>query len=490
VQWLKQSTAVSKIVGPILDASGVEYASAVIGDLSLSKNGGTLTALAAAATLTYIANGYYTLALTTGNTDTLGSAEISCNKATYQMPPREFMVLPSTVYDALTTNATTATGGLGDIQRMAGTALTARDIGASVLLSSGTGTGQLDFTSGVVKANATQWVGGTIPAVNITGVPLVDLKYTLGTISPAQAGSVAADWAATTNKTATANLSGTTINLVNTVTTVTNQLTGSAIATAVWTDTTAGDFTTALSIGKSIMNGVSLGTGLTINAYTGNTPQTGDAYARIGAAGAGLTSLGDTRIAHLDADVSSRMATYTQPTGFLAATFPTTVASTTNITSASGVALSAGGVTAVKAAITDATLAGANINTMANDYANSNILDCVVSSVTNVTAVSVGGITAASFAAGAITSTVAPNLDVAVSSRPTASAIATAWGSRVLGNSRTADMYLQGLTNRIAFAADGLSYTLYATDDTTAIATGTSTRLANTIGALRETDPA
>jgi hypothetical protein len=184
------------------------------------------------------------------------------------------------------------------------------------------------------------------------------------------------------------------------------------------------------------------------------------------------------------------MATYTQPTGFLAATFPTTVASTTNITSASGVALSAGGVTAVKAAITDATLAGANINTMANDYANSNILDCVVSSVTNVTAVSVGGITAASFAAGAITSTVAPNLDVAVSSRPTASAIATAWGSRVLGNSRTADMYLQGLTNRIAFAADGLSYTLYATDDTTAIATGTSTRLANTIGALRETDPA
>jgi PKD repeat protein len=108
VQWLKQSTAVSKIVGPILDASGVEYASAVIGDLSLSKNGGTLTALAAAATLTYIANGYYTLALTTGNTDTLGSAEISCNKATYQMPPREFMVLPSTVYDALAKTIATA----------------------------------------------------------------------------------------------------------------------------------------------------------------------------------------------------------------------------------------------------------------------------------------------------------------------------------------------------------------------------------------------
>lgn len=37
-------------------------------------------------------------------------------------------------------------------------------------------------------------------------------------------------------------------------------------------------------------------------------------------------------LSRLDAAVSSRMATYAQPTGFLAATFPGTVASTTNIT--------------------------------------------------------------------------------------------------------------------------------------------------------------
>jgi hypothetical protein len=43
------------------------------------------------------------------------------------------------------------------------------------------------------------------------------------------------------------------------------------VATAVWTDTTAGDFTTALSVGKSLMNGVSLGTGLTINDLTTKT---------------------------------------------------------------------------------------------------------------------------------------------------------------------------------------------------------------------------
>ena len=74
-------------------------------------------------------------------------------------------------------------------------------------------------------------------------------------------------------------------------------LTGAQIATAVWTDTTAGDFTTALSIGKTIVNGVSLGTGLTINAYTGDTPQTGDSYARIGALGAGLTGITNVTLA-------------------------------------------------------------------------------------------------------------------------------------------------------------------------------------------------
>ena len=78
-----------------------------------------------------------------------------------------------------------------------------------------------------------------------------------------------------------------------------------------------------------------IGTGAvpaTLQIYTA-FPQTGDSFARIGAAGAGLTALGDTRVANLDAAVSSRMATYAQPAGFLAATFPTgTVANTTNIT--------------------------------------------------------------------------------------------------------------------------------------------------------------
>jgi hypothetical protein len=44
--------------------------------------------------------------------------------------------------------------------------------------------------AGDIRVNATQWNSGTIPAVNVTGVPLVDAKYLLGTVfaTPATAG--------------------------------------------------------------------------------------------------------------------------------------------------------------------------------------------------------------------------------------------------------------------------------------------------------------
>lgn len=164
MQKLKQSTAFTTIVGPILDSDGVEYSGAVIGDLSITKNG-TTAAMAAAATLTYISNGYYTLVGTTGNSDTVGRADVTCNKSTYQMPPKCFEVLPATVFDALVTNATTASGGLCDLKRFGGTTVTGRDIGASVLLSSGTGTGQISLSSGLVTLAGVTHTNAVIPTV-------------------------------------------------------------------------------------------------------------------------------------------------------------------------------------------------------------------------------------------------------------------------------------------------------------------------------------
>lgn len=72
------------------------------------------------------------------------------------------------------------------------------------------------------------------------------------TLDVSAGGEAGVDWANVGSQSTSVNLSATTINLVNTATTVTNQLTAAQVATGVWQDTTAGDFTVASSIGKSL----------------------------------------------------------------------------------------------------------------------------------------------------------------------------------------------------------------------------------------------
>jgi hypothetical protein len=117
----------------------------------------------------------------------------------------------------------TSTAQLGvNAVNVGGTAQTGRDIGASVLLSSGTGTGQLDFTSGVVKANLAQILGTAL--TETAGLLAGGFKKFFNVATPAATMDHGV--------------------LVDTVTT-----------------------------------------------YTGNTPQTGDAFARIGApAGASVSA--------------------------------------------------------------------------------------------------------------------------------------------------------------------------------------------------------
>lgn len=73
---------------------------------------------------------------------------------------------------------------------------------------------------------------------------------------------------------------------------------------------------------KTVTDAVALPSSASIN-ITGNI--TGNLSGSVGS----VTGL---NTAYIDDTISSRMATYTQPTGFLTATFPSTVASTTNIT--------------------------------------------------------------------------------------------------------------------------------------------------------------
>lgn len=107
-----------------------------------------------------------------------------------------------------------------------------------------------------------------------------------------------------------------------TITTTTN-LTNLPAITANWL-TAAGISATALN-GKGDWN----------IGKTGYALSTAGIQAIWDAATTALTTIGSVGkliVDNLDATISSRMASYTQPTGFLAATFPATVASPTNIT--------------------------------------------------------------------------------------------------------------------------------------------------------------
>lgn len=138
----------------------------------------------------------------------------------------------------------------------AGTAQTARDVGASVLLSAGTGTGQLDFTSGVVKSNITQWLGTAVSTPTVAGVPNVNVR--------------------TWN-----DLTTVALPLVPTVAGRTLGVAAGGQAGVDWAN--VGSPTTVLGLTNTTIG--------TVTTYTGNTPQTGDSFARLGApAGASVSA--------------------------------------------------------------------------------------------------------------------------------------------------------------------------------------------------------
>lgn len=86
-----------------------------------------------------------------------------------------------------------------------------------------------------------------------------------------------------------------------------NLISGKVPATLASTDVT-GNISVDLDTIKT--QTVTCAAGVTVLASVGTTsassPQSGDSYGRLGAAGAGLTAIGDTRLANLDAAVSTR----------------------------------------------------------------------------------------------------------------------------------------------------------------------------------------
>lgn len=148
---LKQSTAFTFRAGPFVDSTdgvtaetGLTIAQA---DIQISKAGGAFAQTSASPTTTHDTDGWYQCPLTSTDTNTVGPLTVQITMAGALPVWHDFVVVPANVYDSLV-------GGtdLLDVNtsQLGGTSQTGRDIGASVLLSSGTGTGQVSLSSGRV----------------------------------------------------------------------------------------------------------------------------------------------------------------------------------------------------------------------------------------------------------------------------------------------------------------------------------------------------
>lgn len=237
MRFLRTNTAVIITVGPFYDKTdGVTIKTA----LTITNERITLTADTDAGSaptnildnvtgatsgtandLNYITGndaGMMQMELAAADTNRLGRMFLSITDAANHVPVfHEFMVLPAMIYDAFV-------------------------LGTDVL-----------------DASVTQWLGTAVSTPTAAGVPNVNAKTwndlatvalpliptTAGrTLDVSAGGEAGVDWANVGTPGSTVNLSATTTNLVNTVTT-----------------------------------------------YTGDTPQTGDSFARIGATGSGLSTL-------------------------------------------------------------------------------------------------------------------------------------------------------------------------------------------------------
>lgn len=165
--FLRQSTASQEItLGRFVDSTdgNTEKTALTIAntDIKIWKTGATSLASKNSGGATHIANGVYYCVLDATDTDTIGPMEIHVHVSGALSVKQACVVLDEAVYDVLfgtTALSTLAAGAAMTLTAAYDPAKTAAQAGDTMKISAGTGAGQLDFTSGVVKANLAQILG-------------------------------------------------------------------------------------------------------------------------------------------------------------------------------------------------------------------------------------------------------------------------------------------------------------------------------------------
>ena len=102
---LKQSTAVTLLIGPFVDSTDGNTAETALtisqADVRLSKNGGNMAQKGEATSCTHDEIGYYTCPLNTTDTGTLGILKLMVHESGSLPVWHEYLVVPANVYDSL-----------------------------------------------------------------------------------------------------------------------------------------------------------------------------------------------------------------------------------------------------------------------------------------------------------------------------------------------------------------------------------------------------
>jgi hypothetical protein len=175
MRYLRTNTAVRVTVGPFLDKTdgvtpevAITVTSCKLTFMVDDANVPTLvldtapTASGGANDMVHVTgddSGFYDLELAAANVNYLGRAMLSINDAATHCPVfHEFMILPAVVYDAMVLGTDNFDVS---VTQWTGTNVASPDTAGypKVTHKTGTGTGELDITSGVVKGNLVQILG-------------------------------------------------------------------------------------------------------------------------------------------------------------------------------------------------------------------------------------------------------------------------------------------------------------------------------------------
>lgn len=244
---LKQSTAVTIVVGPFVDTAGAAVTAPTIAsiDITAYKNDGTAVTITPAASgtsndMVHVDDGYYSLELTTTDTGTAGYLRMSFQISGALIFHEDFNILPANIYDSKYSTDKLEV----DVVQFGGT--------------NGTNSGGRPEVN-VTHAAGTAWASGAITAASIATDAIGSAEIAADAIG---ASEIATD-------------------AIGAAELAANAIGNSEIAASALTlDRFSGVFPSnfaALGINASgHVSRVTLAD--TITTYTGNTVQTGDAY--------------------------------------------------------------------------------------------------------------------------------------------------------------------------------------------------------------------